>query len=82
MSDERRPQTYAEASQELASAFQEVEEANSAFFQAFKAAEPLLRAEGSGPIERLVNRWDDWNQKRKLRDRLKERFKATFHEAR
>ena len=81
MSD-KRPQTYAEASAELASAMQAVEEANASFFAAFKAAGPLLRSMGEESVKVLVARWDDWNQKRKLRDRLKDKFRTRFHEAR
>jgi hypothetical protein len=81
MADDQ-PQTYAEANAEVIAAMVDVEDANASFFAAFKEADTFLRAMSDPRVAHLVSRWDNWNQKRKQRDRLKERFKATFHEAR
>lgn len=62
-----------EASIELASAMNAVEESNKAFFAAFKAALPTLSGLSSPPIQSLLLRWDEWNEKRRHRDRLKDR---------
>ena len=59
--------TYADASTELVSAMQAVDDAAAAFFKQMTLAMPLFI---------------DWEEKRKMRDRLKDQFRTRFHQVR
>ena len=71
--------TYAEASQELASAMESVDTANREFFRAFKTVVPLLALAPHPSVEALMKSWYVWNQLRTHRDKLKQQFRARYH---